>query len=480
MISGERERRDRFIMGNILIVDDSPVERKIIAQSIKNRFRDINIFEADDGLNVTSDILSNNIQVCILDIMMPEKNGFEILEEIKTDNNFMDIPVIVCTGISEKEAVEKALSLGAYDYFSKPLSEEAIKISMPLKVKNAIDLMRRKEETIFLSYHDKLTGLYNRRYSEEEMKRLDTERNLPFSLIMGDVNGLKLTNDAFGHETGDRLLKKIACILKTECRKDEIVARIDGDEFLILLPRTSASDTEKIIYRIKNRCNMEKGEPIKPSISFGYAIKEKAEENIMKVYKSAEDRMYNNKMTESKNIRSTIIDTLVKILNQHYSKAEDHGKRLKELCDAMGKEMGFTIEQIDNLKLLALLHNIGITALPKDIMNADFELMPEEESKFKNHCEIGYRIANSLPEISKIAPDILSHHERWDGNGYPQGLKGEEIPLNARIISIMDTYDSMVYVQKSALKAEAVEFIKENSGTYFDPELVEVFIKIIN
>ncbi len=468
------------MMGNIMIIDDSPIERKIIGKAITKRLQDVNIFEAESGLDIQEKLLKNNIHVCILDIIMPIKDGFEILEEIKEDSNLMDIPIIVCTGISNKQAIEKALSLGAFDYFSKPLSEEAMKISLPLKVKNAIDLMKRKEEIIYLGYHDKLTGLYNRRYSEEEMRRLDTERNLPISLIMGDVNGLKLTNDAFGHEAGDKLLKKIADIIKSVCRKDEIVARIGGDEFLIVLPKTNSIDAQNILDRIKSKCDNEKEDPIKPSISFGYSVKENTHQNIMNAYKIAEDKMYNNKLTESKSIRSSIIATLINILHERSPKIATHSKRLKELCNEIGKELGLTIEQIYNLKLLAVLHDIGLTAVPDYLIDKNTKLTLEEGNIFRSHSEIGYRIANSLSNIVPIASDILSHHENWDGSGYPQGLKGNNIPLNSRIISILDTYDLMVNEEKRVSKNEALEFIKNHSGSYFDPKIVDAFLKALN
>lgn len=479
MTYGVEEGRNRFMIGNILIIDDSAVERKIIGQAIKKRFQDVNIFETDNGLDISDKILENNINACILDIMMPMKNGFEVLKEMKEDSNLMDIPVIICTGISDKQGIENALSLGAYDYFSKPLSEEVIKILLPLKIRNAINLMIRKDEIIYLSYHDNLTGLYNRRYSEDEMKRLDIERNLPISLIMGDVNGLKLTNDAFGHEAGDKLLKKIAAAIKNECEKDEIAARIGGDEFLIILPKTSSIDAEKIIDRIKHKCNNEEEDPIKPSISFGYSVKEHVEQDIMNVYKVAEGRMYNNKLNESKSIRSSIISSLINTLHDHSHETEDHCNRLKKLCDKIGKELKLTIEVIDNLKLLSLLHDIGITAIPEYLFGKSTNLTYEEERIFKNHSEIGYRIANSFPDIVIIAQDILSHHEKWDGSGYPQGLKGDDIPLNSRIISILDTYDLMVNVEKSVSKNEALEFIKNHSGIYFDPRIVDVFLRVM-
>jgi diguanylate cyclase (GGDEF)-like protein len=468
------------MIGNIMIIDDSPIERKIIGQVLKSRFQDINIFESDNGLNIADKLMSNCIHVCILDIMMPIKNGFQVLEEMKEDPYLMDIPVIICTGTEDKLAIEKALSLGAYDYFSKPFSEEAMKISLPLKIKNAIDLMKRKEETIYLSYHDKLTGLYNRRYAEEELKRLDKEINLPISLAMGDVNGLKLTNDAFGHEIGDRLLKKIADIINDECNNNEIVARVGGDEFLIIFPKVSLEESEQVVNKIKIKCFMEKEQPIRPSISIGCATKDNIEQDIMMIYKNAEDKMYSNKLTESNSIRSSIISTLINILRERSLETEAHCNRLKDMCIELGSKLGLTIEQIDNLKLLALLHDIGITAIPEYLIDKTIDFIFEDDSRIKNHCEIGYRIAKSLPEIAPIANDILYHHEKWDGSGFPQGLKGEEIPINSRIISILDTYDLLLNGSINKSKNEVLDFIKKHSSTYFDPKIVNTFLDTLS
>lgn len=471
------------MIGNIMIIDDSPVDRKIIRQILEKRLHSINLFEAEDGLNINEKLVLNNIHMCILDILMPVKDGFQILKDMKEDPDLVDIPVIICTGLEDKQAIEKALILGAYDYFSKPLSEEAMKISLPLKVKNAMELMKRKEEIIYLSHHDKLTGLYNRRFYEEEIKRLDTERNLPISIIMGDVNGLKLANDGFGHEAGDRLLKKIADILKSECRKDDIVARTGGDEFLIALPETGIEEAEKIIDRIKGKCNNEKEDPIKPSVSLGSCTKEHVAQDINTVYKMAEDRMYSIKLMESKSIRSSIISSLRETLYERTHETEEHSERLIELSYKIGKALGLSIDHINNLQLLALLHDIGITAIPDHILHKNGDLVTEEWDIMKNHCKIGYRIISASQDLAHIAEDILCHHENWDGSGYPQGLMGEDIPLNSRILSILDTYDSMIYgsfYQKSVAKQEAVEFIKIQTGKYFDPKIAEAFIKIIN
>ncbi|HYE67214.1 MAG TPA: PAS domain S-box protein, partial [Anaerovoracaceae bacterium] len=161
-----------------------------------------------------------------------------------------------------------------------------------------------EEEILYLSYYDQLTGLYNRRFYLEELRRIDTERNLPITLVMADVNGLKLTNDAFGHLEGDQLLKHIADTMKKHCRADDIIARIGGDEFIMLLPQTSMEQAEKLVERINGALAEEKCYPVICSVSFGWATKSEAGEDISKTYINAEDHMYRHKLTESAAMRS--------------------------------------------------------------------------------------------------------------------------------------------------------------------------------
>ena len=162
------------VKSNIMIIDDSPIDRKVIRQIIEMNLPSVNVFEAEDGANIHEMIISENIDMCILDIMMPIKDGFSVLKDMKEHSFLKDIPVIVCTGINDNQAIVKALTFGAYYYFSKPFSEEVMKVSLPLKIRNAIELMIRNKEICYLSYHDALTGLYNRRFYEEELKEGNT------------------------------------------------------------------------------------------------------------------------------------------------------------------------------------------------------------------------------------------------------------------------------------------------------------------
>jgi len=349
----------------------------------------------------------------------------------------------------------------------------------------AIDITERKKrevEIYYLSYHDQLTGLYNRRFYEEELKILDTLENLPITIVMGDVNGLKLINDSFGHAMGDELLKKVAKVIRIGCRADDIVARLGGDEFVIILPKTDAFEAEQIIKRIDNLTLSEKVGFVDISISFGYQTKNNERENVEDIFKDAEDYMYKRKLFESPSMRCKTIRAIINTLNEKNKREEEHSHRVSELCEKMGEALGMPEYESEELKSVGLLHDIGKIAIDENLFYKPGKLTEDEWKEIKRHPEIGYRILNTVNDMSDIAKYVLYHHERWDGNGYPAGIKGGKIPITSRIISIADSYDAMTSersYKKPMLKELAIEELQNNAGKQFDPELVRVFIEKI-
>ena len=299
---------------------------------------------------------------------------------------------------------------------------------------------------------------------------------------MLDVNGLKLVNDAFGHLEGDKLLKLVGKILLECCKENFMAARIGGDEFIIAAPCTTNEETIRLIEKIKEKCNNTNLKPINPNISIGYTVMETVSENIEDIFNEAEDRMYTNKMIESKSFRSSIINSLRKTLHETTLETSDHCNRMKEMSIQFGNFIGLSSVDMDKLILLALLHDIGKIAVPNYILDKKEPLTEEEWEVVKKHSQVGYNIANSSQELGTIAEVILYHHERWDGKGYPRGLKGEEIPQLSRIFSIIDSYDVMTNerpYRKAVRKDEAIIELKNNSGTQFDPNLVNKFIEMV-
>ena len=330
------------------------------------------------------------------------------------------------------------------------------------------------------AYTDFLTGLYNRRFYEEELKRLSTDRNLPLTLVIADVNGLKLTNDAFGHAAGDNLLRKLALVLKEVCRQDDIVARIGGDEFILLLPRTDAAEAERIIHRISQAILRQKKELVILSASFGWATQTAVGMEMQDVFKEAEDNMYRNKLSESDSVRNNTIHLIVRTLNEKNAREEKHSSRVSEICRAIGRAMALNPHEINGLKTMGLLHDIGKIGIDEKVLNKEGELTAEEWREMKRHSEIGFRILGAVTDFSHLARAVLEHHERWDGSGYPKGLKEREICLEARILAVADAYDAMTQgrpYRKEMSPTDAVAELERQAGRQFDPMVVRLFVE---
>jgi diguanylate cyclase (GGDEF)-like protein/PAS domain S-box-containing protein len=378
---------------------------------------------------------------------------------IKPDGNIFDI-----------ERYANLVSNG-----SKPLAIMLLVIDITSKKKEA-------ERIKYLSFHDGLTGLYNRAYFEEELKRLDTPRQLPLSFIIGDLNSLKLVNDSYGHRFGDAMIARAAKIIKKYCRDEDVIARWGGDEFVILLPKADKETAESIIERIRNACEAYTYKKIPLSIALGTSSKVSQDESMNAVIKDAEENMYRRKLLERKSISGSIILSLEATLSEKSFETKEHTERLKKLAVKFGKKLNLPENQVDDLSLLATLHDIGKVAIPESILTKEGKLGKKEWELIKRHPEIGSSIAKSSPQISHIADAILAAHENWDGSGYPRGLIGEDIPIISRIVHIIDTFDVMRNgrpYKKPVKKSNAIKELRESAGRQLDPLLTEEFISMI-
>ena len=350
------------------------------------------------------------------------------------------------------------------------------------------DKIKSEEKIKYASYHDSLTDLYNRSYLENKIQSLNQEQQLPLALIMADLNGLKLVNDTYGHNEGDELLRKMAAILKESCRSDDLIARWGGDEFVILLPETDLEQVKMVVKRINKKIadtflEFEDGSKLPLSAALGYGVKRHYFEDVFEILDEAESRMYKNKLTESRSIKSNILNTLLKTLSEKSQETSRHSNRMAALAKKVAEEIDLSQSEVNKLTLIAKLHDIGKTVIPENILNKKDKLTAAEWKEIKTHPAVGHRILNATEEFSHISEEVLSHHEHWDGSGYPRGLKGEKIPLLARIIAVVDAYDVMTskQVYKPAVsKEEALQEIAENAGTQFDPELSALFINLMS
>lgn len=343
-----------------------------------------------------------------------------------------------------------------------------------------VKVEQSKKEILYLSYHDVLTGIFNRRYFEMEITRIDTEKNLPISVIMADVNGLKMINDAFGHQMGDELLKKSVEAMKNSCRSEDVIVRWGGDEFVILLPNTDSQEAKELVNRIRDNCSKESFEMLELSLALGWDTKTHLEVDLQVILKNAEDFMYQHKIVQTEDLRSALIKTIVNTLYEKNPREEKHSERVGEVSMKIGKAMGFSEMELSKIKAMGHLHDIGKIGIEEDILNKTGRLTSGEREKINRHPDIGYRILNASNQMIEIAECVLAHHERWDGNGYPRGLSGDKIPLSARIVALADSFDAMSSVRpyRSALSEEKIlQEIKKNAGYQFDPEIARIFIE---
>ncbi|MDW7669018.1 MAG: diguanylate cyclase [Bacillota bacterium] len=347
------------------------------------------------------------------------------------------------------------------------------------------DITKRKlseDKLQYLTIHDHLTDLYNRRYYEKKLKELDTEENLPLSIIMFDVNKLKLINDSFGHEMGDELIKKASETIKKVCREEDFVARIGGDEFVLVLPKTSKDETVKIANRINELTSKEIVANIELSISCGYDTKELEIESILEVFVNAENHMYKNKIYDRTSIKSKTIELIMSSLFEKSKQETRHSIRVSSICQAIAAKLNLDQNTIDQMRDAGFLHDIGKIGIDVRILNKKERLTSTEKIEIEKHPEIGWRLLNSINEFTELAQYVMHHHEKWDGSGYPNGLKGEAIELESRIISVAEAYDAMTSnrsYDKKLTKKEAVKELTKFSGTQLDPKIVEVFLELV-
>jgi len=338
-----------------------------------------------------------------------------------------------------------------------------------------------EEKLRYMSFHDSLTGLYNRMYFEEELKRLNTQRNLPLSVITGDVNSLKIVNDTFGHRSGDILLVEISKVLKRCCRSGDIIARWGGDEFSILLPCTGGKAAEAIADRISRACGDIKDFEFPISISMGVAAKAENDVDINRVLMDAEDSMYRRKLLERKSIVNSVIASLTRALWEKSDETERHSQRLQAISQDIGLKMGLSQSERDKLTLLSLLHDIGKLTVPREILLKKEKLSQDDWKEIKKHPETGHNICGSSPLLAHISEEVLCHHEWFDGTGYPRGIKGDDIPLLARVLHVVDAYDVMIngrHYKKPLRRQAAFEEIERFSGIQFDPDISSIFLEI--
>jgi diguanylate cyclase (GGDEF)-like protein/PAS domain S-box-containing protein/putative nucleotidyltransferase with HDIG domain len=409
----------------------------------------------------------------IIELIHPDDrdHALEITREAMTNMKVMRSELRIIRPDGEERIVDFRVQ--------KALSENDNYVSITGTIQDITERKNVEENLIYLNNHDFLTGLFNRRYFEDEIKRLDVKENLPLSIIMADTDGLKFINDSFGHDMGDELLIKSAEAIKQACRAKDLIVRYGGDEFIIVLPNTNSEDTLKIANSIKEKASKVKVANIELSISYGYDIKQSANESIMEILANAENHMYSQKLSERSSMRSKTTEIIMNALFEKSHRESQHSMRVSNLCESISVKMKLDKQEINKIRIAGLVHDIGKIGIDEKILNKNGKLDNNERVEIEKHAEAGWRILNSSNEFAELAQCVLHHHERWDGRGYPRKLKGENIPIEARVIAVADSYDAMTSERsyKTAMSHEdAIREILKCSGTQFDPAIVDVFV----
>jgi diguanylate cyclase (GGDEF)-like protein/PAS domain S-box-containing protein len=368
--------------------------------------------------------------------------------------------------------------------FSPVISENRSFLGAVGIVEDITEAKDAADKINFVSSHDPLTGLLNRHSFGDAMRSKDRDEHLPIGVVYADLNCLKLANDAFGHHEGDILLKTAAGILRDGAGPNGEAFRIGGDEFILLLTGTSPREVADRVENITAAFSGWKGEDllVEPSMALGSALKLSPGQKIEDVVKNAEDTMYANKIRMGKSTRMKILGSLEERL--HRMDGGSLGRRAARMLrwgEWMLKNPDIGCER-DVLLMLCRYHDLGLSAHPEEISLIGKDPREESAAADMRHMAAGYRIAKCTAEIAAAAEPVLSHHERWDGKGYPNQLRKEEIPAAARIVSVFDALESLISLESGPRMAfrDAWTAIAGCAGRQFDPHLINSLSRMID
>lgn len=455
----ESKERYRRIFDNSSVV--------IFTVSLEGQINAVNkMFSRTLGYSI-DEVKAKNIST-----LLSEQNDMSFIfsRDKQTIDESYDIEVICKNGqkktlnISSNfiDSIEEELEIVAVDVSEKKIDEQKIR---------------------HLSYHDKLTNVYNRAYFDEIVEELDSKKDYPFSIIIGDMNGLKVLNDHYGHKKGDKLLQDMAKICVKSCREKDVVCRIGGDEFAIVCPSTKEKGAIAVCDRIRDLCLETEVDLIgNLSIALGYSTKLSEKTTIDSIFKQADDNMYRNKITYSKSTTGRFLNSLQTMLEETSYENKEHSESVSNYAIMLGSHLKLPQSLIDDLAIVARLHDIGKIGVPNYILNKPGNLTEEEYEIVKGHSYFGYSILKATPSTIQVADYILHHHEWYNGMGYPDALKGQDIPIASRIVAIVDAYVVMTHnapYRKALSKERAIEELIHCSGTQFDTALVKTFLELL-
>jgi len=352
----------------------------------------------------------------------------------------------------------------------------------PATLNLLIDITDQKkalENIAYITNHDSLTGIEN--LISFQQKLLKTRP--PAGIILIDIDGLRYINETLGRESGDRVIVAISNILQSNLRRNDILARTGEDEFGIILTIGNQEKVDKISTRIKKAIENKLESELKTTVtvSVAYSCSSNPADSSEKIMSDAISTMRRLKLLKSRGAGKLIMESFTKILREKKLFSDEDATLMQKLATSFGQYAGLPQQTVEEITLLSKFHSLGMIAIPMEILFKTEKLNDREMELIKKHCEIGKEIASTIEELKPIADLILKHHERWDGSGYPMGLRGESIPLECRIIAIVEAYCALRKerpYRNAMTHKEAIEEILRGSEKQFDPKLVPIFTKI--
>ena len=514
----------------ILIVDDNSKMCETLSDILSEE--GYSTFKVETVAQAKASIKDNFYNIILTDLKLEDGLGLDVLRAVKAHNP--DMYVIIFTAFSSMDTAVTALNEGAFAYLQKPLNINELKLTIQKAVKMQSltfenrQLLREFKEFSLIDPH---TGLYNYRYLKLRLtKELIRSKRYaqPISVIMMDIDYFKSINDVYGHPYGDFILNSLAQFMLKLTRGSDVVVRFGGEEFVFLMLDSNKEGAlvfaRRILQKINEHVFDEKGNKINLKVSMGIAsfphdpltdtedglidVADKAlccakeaggnrictaQEVYQKNIKGSlvEDQRENveklkNKLSRmAQRINNSLVESVyafTKTIETRDSYTGDHSKKLIMLAIKLGKSLKMSPKEIKYLEHAAVLHDLGKIGISDKILHKKDKLTPKEFKEIQKHPQIGAEIIRPIHSLSSVIPFILYHHERFDGKGYCSGLKGDRIPMGARILSVVDVYHALISdrpYRKAYSKEKALEIIKKGRGSQFDPQVVDAFMKIV-
>lgn len=517
---------------SILVADSKPVILNSIKKTLGSH-KDINysvkgVRSSEDALEKVS---RDDFDVLLMNQNLPDRSGISILQELLKKK--LGVPVIMIVAEGDEKLGVKAMDKGAYDFLTK---QEIETVALNRAIRRVIqrkrledDIRESLEKMEKLAIRDGLTGLYNRRHFREALKNeyKKAKRHLqPLSCIMIDLDYFKSVNDNYGHQFGDFVLGQSARILRKQVRDTDFAARYGGEEFIVILPNTNLNGAYILAERIRSAFTdhiFRKGK-ISQTVTVSIGVSSTSDENVAgdeDLIANADKALYTAKnkgrnlvctydnghveeitgiKEETKNVAD--FDKRLKEFNENTKRRciesahsilreiegsldfiNEHSVRVSQYIEKLIKQMPMSNEDAQVLKRAALLHDIGMIGISSDILKKKSKLTRSEYDIIKKHSNIGVKLIEKTRLFDKELPIILYHHERFDGKGYPDKLKGDNIPFGARILAVAEAFEVMMsgrYGRRTITSDDALAELRECSGSQFDPQVVKAFINLFD